>query len=112
MHIPVCARVGLNSKVKKKGIYGNAQGKTKRNHGLGKGFCRAHANRIIAMSDKMTIKKVRRRGKKKKKKKKSAVDGSVRRPPIQVLTGFALLNFTEKTRALCFHPTRTDMQND
>ena len=41
----------------------------------------------------------------------SAVDGSVRRSPIQVLTGFALLNFTEKTRALCFHPTRTDMQN-
>ena len=24
--------------------------------------------------------------------------------PIQVLTGLALLNFIEKTRALCFHP--------
>ena len=62
----------------------------------------------------MTIKKVSRQEKKKNKTKKhemSAVDGSVRRSPIQVLTGFALLNFTEKTRALCFHPTRTDMQN-
>ena len=69
----------------------------------------------------MTIKKVSRqenktkqnktKKKKKKKHEKSVVDGSVRRSPIQVLTGFALLNFTEKTRALCFHPTRTDMQN-
>ena len=56
LHIPVCARVGLNSKVKKS-IYGNAKEKTKRNHGLGKGVCRAHANRIIAMGDKMTTKK-------------------------------------------------------
>ena len=58
-------------------------------------------------------KKVSIGGKEKKKKKKkqhekSAVDGSVRRSLIQVLTGFALLNFTEKTRALCFHPTRTE----
>ena len=61
----------------------------------------------------MTIKKVSRQEKKNKTEKHemSAVDGSVRRSPIQVLTGFALLNFTEKTRALCFHPTRTDMQN-
>ena len=48
---------------------------------------------------------------KKQKHEKSAVDGSVRRSPIQVLTGFALLNFTEKRRALCFHPTWTVMQN-
>ena len=86
---------------------------TYRNHGLGKGVCRAHANRIIAMSDKMTTKKkVSRQGEKKKKELyKSVAAGSVRRLPIQVLTGFTLLNFTEKTRALCFHPTRTDMQN-
>ena len=59
----------------------------------------------------MTTKKVNRRKKKQQKHEKSAVDGSVRRSPIQVLTGFALLNFTEKRRALCFHPTRTVMQN-
>ena len=41
---------------------------------------------------------------------KSTAADSVRRSPIQVLTGFAMLNFTEKTRALCFHPIRTDMQ--
>ena len=52
----------------------------------------------------MTIKKVSRQEKKNNKQTKkhemSAVDGSVRSSPIQVLTGFALLNFTEKTRAL------------
>ena len=46
------------------------KGKTYRNHGLGKGVCRAHANRIIARSDKMTTKKSEQAGKKQKKKKK------------------------------------------
>ena len=59
----------------------------------------------------MSRQEKKKKKKKKKKHEKTAVDGSVRRSPIKVLTGFALLNFTEKARALCFHPTRTDMQN-
>ena len=50
----------------------------------------------------MTTKKVGRQEKKKKKKKekheKSAVDGNVRRSPIQALTGFALKKNKQKTK--------------
>ena len=66
----------------------------------------------------MTTKKKKKKKKKRKKTsrqgknehEKFTVAGNVRCSPIQALSGFALLNFTEKTRARCFHPTRTDMQ--
>ena len=61
----------------------------------------------------------KKKKKKKKKKirykkrkqisKKSTAPGSLRRSPIQVLTGLALFNFIDKTRALSFYPIRTDM---
>ena len=48
----------------------HTEGKDISESSLGKGVCRAHGNRIIAMSDKMTTKKSEKAGKKKKKKKK------------------------------------------
>ena len=48
---------------------------------------------------------------KKKKKYSETLQHPVvyRRSPIQELTGLALLNFIEKTTALCFHPIRTNI---
>ena len=122
LHIPVCARVGLNSKVKKKYIR-KCKGKDKAESWLRKrlqstckqNYCygtkwlqKSEYRRERKTKQKTKQNKKQKKKQKKKKKKKHAVDGSVRRSLIQVLTGFALLNFTEKTRALCFHPTRTE----
>ena len=48
----------------------HTEGKDISESSLGKGVCRAHGNRIIAMSDKMTTKKSEKAGKKSKKQKK------------------------------------------
>ena len=62
------------------------------------------------MNDKLMKKEQAQKEEEEKKiNEKSAAPGSVRRSPIQALTGLALLNFIEKTRFLCFHSIRTDM---
>ena len=80
-------------------------------HGIGKGVCRTNANRLIAEWQKDEKKNQKQKAEqaqkktttKKKKHEKSTAPSSVRHSPIQVLTGLALLNFTEKTRTLCFN---------
>ena len=62
------------------------------------------------MSDKLSTHKKKTSMQETNEHEKSTAAGSVRCSSIQALTGFALLNLIEKTRALCFYPTRTDMQ--
>ena len=87
---------------------------------------RTYENKIIAMNDRIIIiiiikiiiiiitkqkNKTEQVQKKTQKEihEKSTAPGSIRRSPIQILTGLALLNFIEKTRVLQFHPIRTAM---
>ena len=76
-------------------------------HRIGKGICRTNTNRLIAEWQKGEKKKSKKKKNRHRKRKKiheqSTTHSSVRRSLIQVLTGWALLNFTEKTRTLCFH---------
>ena len=73
-------------------------GKTYSIHVIGKGVCRTNTTRIVANCDKMIRENTNRAGTEIENQihEKSTPPGSVRRSPIQVLTGLAQLNFIEK----------------
>ena len=77
-------------------------------HRTEKGVWRTNGNKLITEWQKDEKKnqnlKQNRHRRRKPIHEKSTTPSSVRRSPIQALTGLALLNFTEKTRTLCFHP--------